>query len=556
MVARRTSSAGFVAGARPDGVSGFVRRADFYAKLPSELAEGSVIGGLVSIICTMAFVWLFVAQFKSYNTVGTRTDIVVDHEADKSFQVNFKIELPELSCEWATVDVVDSLGARRFNISGEQLYKHALGSDHYLGVEHASVTAGNSGYEVDTDGTDVDHYGNARIAYEITGATFERMVKAHRVLLINFHAPWCSHCQALAPVFEHAAELVRDDLKEHKKQRLAAGVATVDCTLDRNKKLCAAQQIQAFPSLRLYRAGESYGVKQPNASSKGKAAGKGQLQFEAYHGDRSAEAIAAYVHEALDETLHEADAKHESSYDDDEGKARAASATKKAAVAAGARKALGGTARTSGCVIDGSVRVNRVPGALYVTPHSIGHAINSELVNMTHVIKHLSFGKHVPGGKPSFVPKQLRNTWRRVPRDMGGRFASKDLSASVQNTFVSDHPFTVHEHHLNVVGRTFEPLDGPQNAVRLYEYTFNSNRFVLEPESIDSDDQRIDGAAVKFSFDISPMRVVSKETRKPLLDWSLGVCALVGGVYTCSGLLTAFLENGASAVKRRIGKHA
>lgn len=130
MVARRTSSAGFVAGARPDGVSGFVRRADFYAKLPSELAEGSVIGGLVSIICTMAFVWLFVAQFKSYNTVGTRTDIVVDHEADKSFQVNFKIELPELSCEWATVDVVDSLGARRFNISGEQLYKHALGSDH------------------------------------------------------------------------------------------------------------------------------------------------------------------------------------------------------------------------------------------------------------------------------------------------------------------------------------------------------------------------------------------------------------------------------------------
>ena len=187
---------------------------------------------------------------------------------------------------------------------------------------------------------------------------------------------------------------MRDDLKEHKKQRLAAGVATVDCTLDTNKKLCAAQQIQAFPSLRLYRAGESYGVKQPNASSKGKAAGKGQLQFEAYHGDRSAEAIAAYVHEALDETLHEADAKHESSYDDDEGKARAASATKKAAVAAGARKALGGTARASGCVIDGSVRVNRVPGALYVTPHSIGHAINSELVNMTHVIKHLSFGKH------------------------------------------------------------------------------------------------------------------------------------------------------------------
>ena len=77
----------------------------------------------------------------------------------------------------------------------------------------------------------------------------------------------------------------------------------------------------------------------------------------------------------------------------------------------------------------------------------------------------------------------------------------------------------------------------------------------MEPP-FDQDDQRIDGAAVKFSFDISPMRVVSKETKKPVLDWTLGVMALVGGVYTCSGLLTGILENTAHVVKRRIGKHA
>ena len=87
MVARRTSSAGFVAGARPDGVSGAIRRVDFYAKLPSELAEGSIIGGLVSIIATAAFVALFLAQFRALHQVGTRTDIVVDHEPDKSFQI-------------------------------------------------------------------------------------------------------------------------------------------------------------------------------------------------------------------------------------------------------------------------------------------------------------------------------------------------------------------------------------------------------------------------------------------------------------------------------------
>jgi acyl-coenzyme A thioesterase 9 len=203
--------------------------------------------------------------------------------------------------------------------------------------------------------------------------------------------------------------------------------------------------------------------------------------------------------------------------------------------------------------------VNRVPGAIYVTPHSALHAINAELVNMTHTIKHLSFGRHVPGGRPTFVPRALRETWSRVPADMGGRFA-RTKASQVDDTslFVSDAPFTVHEHHLHVVGRTFEPLEGgPDRAVRLYEYTFNSNRFVLEPPlTISSDDSRVDGASIKFSFDISPMRVVVRETKKPFLDWCLGVCALIGGVYTCSGLLTAALENGAGAVKRRLGKSA
>ena len=576
MVARRTSSAGFVVGARPDGVVGALRTADFYKRLPSELAEGSVVGGVVSVVATAVFAALLVAQTRALRQVGTRTDIVVDHEPDRQFQVNFKLELPELSCEWATVDVVDALGARRFNVTGEQLYKHAMGASHYLGVEHATHTAGAraNGANDDSEGsenTDLDAYNNARVAYEITAATFDRMVAAHRVLLVNFHAPWCSHCANLRPIFEHAADLVRQDLKSSGSARLAAALATVDCTLTANARLCAAQRVQAFPSLRLYRGGARDGIKVEGDRSGGPAAKDvesappRQLQFEAYHGARRAEDIAAYVREALDETLAEADARHESAYDDDEGRTRAAAAERRAAAAAGAKRALGGAIRTSGCVIDGSVRVNRVPGAIYVTPHSARHAINAELVNMTHAIKHLSFGRHVPGGRPSFVPRALRRTWSRVPKDMGGRFAhastvspAKMTGNVVDDTFVSEAPFTVHEHHMHVVGRTFEALEGGTDAsVRLYEYTFNSNRFVLEPPFANADDDsKIDGASIKFSFDISPMRVVVRETKKPFLDWCLGLCALVGGVYTCSGLLTAALERGAGAVKRRVGKTA
>ena len=273
-----------------------------------------------------------------------------------------------------------------------------------------------------------------------------------------------------------------------------------------------------------------------------------QLQFEAYHGVRSAEDIAAYVIKALDQVQSVADAKAEASYDDEFSETNARAAAMKAAEMARAAKSLGGQIRTSGCIIDGSFRVNRVPGAFYVTPHSMGHNLNPDVINMTHTVKHLSFGKHVPG-RPSYVPRNLRRVWKRVPKDLGGRFAAGD-----EATFYSEEPNTVHEHYLKIVSRTFEPLEG--QAVQLYEYTFNSNRFRLNPPlAADGDpDQHVDGPMIKFSYDVSPMSVVLKEVKKPLLDWILGMCALLGGVYTCAGLLETFLQSSVCAVKRRVGK--
>ena len=78
-----------------------------------------------------------------------------------------------------------------------------------------------------------------------------------------------------------------------------------------------------------------------------------------------------------------------------EQNARLAELGRAAASAAAATAALGGRTRTSGCVLDGRVRLNRVPGAMYVTPHSEGHNVNRAAINMTHTIKHLSFGKDV-----------------------------------------------------------------------------------------------------------------------------------------------------------------
>lgn len=58
----------------------------------------------------------------------------------------------------------------------------------------------------------------------------------------------CGHCQALAPQFALAAE----KLKENDP---SIPLAKVDCTLD--KKICDSNGVGGYPTLKLFREGES-----------------------------------------------------------------------------------------------------------------------------------------------------------------------------------------------------------------------------------------------------------------------------------------------------------
>ena len=88
----------------------------------------------------------------------------------------------------------------------------------------------------------------------------------------------------------------------------------------------------------------------------------------------------------------------------------------------------------------------------------------------------------------------------------------------------------MHQYFLKVVPTSFTPLSGPTISSQQYSVT----------ESSAGSKGLMGGArpsGVYFHYELSPIRVDYKEARNSLSEFLTGVCAVVGGVATMSGLV-------------------
>ena len=82
------------------------------------------------------------------------------------------------------------------------------------------------------------------VALELTDATFDSAVIGNDLMLVDFWAPWCSPCRAIAPVLE---EIVRESSG---KLRLAK------LNVDDNPRTSSRFDVQGIPTVFITRRGE------------------------------------------------------------------------------------------------------------------------------------------------------------------------------------------------------------------------------------------------------------------------------------------------------------
>ncbi|KAM0943839.1 putative endoplasmic reticulum vesicle transporter, Thioredoxin domain, Thioredoxin-like superfamily [Dioscorea sansibarensis] len=475
-----------------------LKSVDFYRKIPRDLTEASLSGAGLSIIAALSMMFLFGMELNSYLSVSTSTSIIVDKSSDGEFlRIDFNLSFPALSCEFASVDVSDILGTNRLNIT-KTVRKFSIDPNlKPTGFEfHAGPlpTVNNHGDEVE------EEHNEGSIS--LNSGNFDKYSHQYPILVINFFAPWCSWSNRLKPSWERASRIMRQRYDPEMDGRILLG--KVDCTEE--VELCRRHHIQGYPSIRIFRKGTD--IKDNH----------GHHDHESYYGDRDSESLVAAM-EALVRSL--------------PTKSRTLELEDKSDHTVNAVKRP--APLTSGCRIEGFVRVKRVPGNLIISAHSGAHSFDASLMNVSHFISHFAFGKKLTPQMMSELKRLAPHLGRSYDRLTGQSYITDHGHANANVTI---------EHYLQIVKTELVSTRYSQEVFEEYEYTAHSSLV-----------HSVNVPIAKFHFEPSPMQVLVTEVPKSFSHFITNVCAIIGGVFTVAGILDAILHNAVRLLKKvELGK--
>lgn len=183
--------------------------------------------------------------------------------------------------------------------------------------------------------------------------------------------------------------------------------------------------------------------------------------------------------------------------------------------------------KNEGCLVTGHLEVNKVAGNFHFAPgksfqqhHVHVHDLQpfgSTQFNLSHHIRHLSFGHEYPG-----IKHPLDDTY--IPAEDAG---------------------SMYQYFVKIVPTTYRKLNG--EVVKTNQFSVTKHKRVIRQVS---GEHGLPGVFVLYEF--SPMVVQYTESRRSFMHFLTGVCAIVGGIFTVAGLVDSMIYHSARALQKKI----
>ncbi|KAK2528994.1 Ergic3 [Columba livia] len=202
--------------------------------------------------------------------------------------------------------------------------------------------------------------------------------------------------------------------------------------------------------------------------------------------------------------------------------------------------------KNEGCQVYGFLEVNKVAGNFHFAPgksfqqsHVHVHAVEIhdlqsfglDNINMTHYIKHLSFGRDYPG-----IVNPLDGTDVTAQQGDLKNYGDPLLNTKPNQT----RPVSCHFWAPILLGQKKDVVRTNQFSVTRHEKIANG---LLG-------DQGLPGVFVLY--ELSPMMVKLTEKHRSFTHFLTGVCAIVGGIFTVAGFIDSLIYHSARAIQKKI----
>lgn len=180
---------------------------------------------------------------------------------------------------------------------------------------------------------------------------------------------------------------------------------------------------------------------------------------------------------------------------------------------------INGTASsTEGCRISGSFPVNKVSGKIEIIPllHMRLHLsgvidLNLDDINFSHQIHHMSFGRDYPG--------------QQNPLDQ---------------TFVeATSPLFMFQYFISIIPTWYRDVLGT---------VYESNQYAVNNYQRELSERKSGTPGIFFKYELDSIAVNISEEHTPFLAFIVHVVGILGGIFTCSGILHHLISWGWSIV--------